>query len=94
MFEMIKELRDKLDHFITVTFPAHADNEEATFKELGTPEEIRHRREWIDAAVQQQKERGDFYKRLTFELTKWGLFGFLGWAAYALWQAFLQGPHK
>ena len=39
-------------------------------------------------------KRAEFWEAMAREIGKWGLIGFLGWAAYALWNAFLQGPHK
>lgn len=50
-----------------------------------------HRRyhETVIAKIESQKQ---FYDKLLLELVKYGLLGFAGWAAYALWQAFLKGP--
>lgn len=47
-----------------------------------------------DLWIERVSESRDFWKTMRKELAKWGLIGFLGWAAYALWTAFLQGPHK
>lgn len=44
---------------------------------------------WIEESV----ARKEFWKKMKFELAKWGLFGFLGWAVYQLWAGFLKGPH-
>jgi len=52
-----------------------------------------HKR-YHEASIKAAEDRAEFWAKLRFELFKWGFFGFLGWAAYALWQAFLQGPHK
>lgn len=38
------------------------------------------------------EERAQFWKIMRTEVAKWGLIGFLGFAAVALWQHFLQGP--
>lgn len=38
--------------------------------------------------------REEFWKKMLFEITKFGLFGVLGWMAYQLWIAFLHGPGK
>lgn len=35
-----------------------------------------------------------FWETMSLEISKYGLIGFLVWAGYALWNAFLQGPHK
>jgi hypothetical protein len=46
------------------------------------------------AWIEEVKERTDFYRTMKKKLVEWGLLGFAGWAVFALWQAFLQGPHK
>ena len=38
--------------------------------------------------------RADFWKKMLFEVTKYGLLGVVGWVAYQLWVAFLHGPGK
>lgn len=38
--------------------------------------------------------RADFWRKMLFEVTKYGLFGVLGWLAYTVWAAFVQGPSK
>lgn len=50
-----------------------------------------HRRyhETVISKIESQKQ---FYDKLRLELVKYGLLGFAGWAAFALWQAFLKGP--
>ncbi len=47
-----------------------------------------------EAWIEHTKEKADFYRKMRLELSKWGLLGFLAWAGYALWSAFLLGPHK
>ena len=47
-----------------------------------------------EAAIQAALDRAEFWRKMSFEITKYGLFGVLGWLAYVAWQAFLQGPHK
>ena len=42
--------------------------------------------------IAKMHERTEFWKDMRKSLAKWGLFGFAGWAIYALWHAFLQGP--
>jgi len=51
-------------------------------------------RVWHESEIQRVKDRAEFWKKMTYELSKYGLIGFLGWTAYALWQAFLHGPGK
>ena len=44
------------------------------------------------ALIAKAEARTKFYNKLTFELTRGGLFAFAGWVLYALWKAFLLGP--
>lgn len=50
-----------------------------------------HRRHH-EALIKQAEARAQFWEKMKLELFKYGLIGFLGWAAIALWQAFLRGP--
>ena len=52
-----------------------------------------HRRHH-EAVIQAAKDKAEFWKTMRTELGKYGLVAFWAWALYALWQAFLQGPHK
>jgi len=36
--------------------------------------------------------RAEFWKKLLFELSKYGLVGLAGWLTYAAWIALLKGP--
>lgn len=45
-----------------------------------------------EALILKAEQRAEFWKKMTFEISKWGLFGFMGWAAVALWKSFLMGP--
>lgn len=38
--------------------------------------------------------RAEFWRKMAFEITKYGLIGLLGWLAVHAWLAFLQGPTK
>jgi hypothetical protein len=49
-------------------------------------------RKYHESLIQAAVEKAAFWKKMQEELTKWGLFGFLGWAFVALWSHFLQGP--
>lgn len=57
----------------------------------GDPEGHRQHHEIVLEAAKKRLELWDMLKK---ETAKWGLLGFLGWAGYALWQAFLLGPKK
>ncbi len=52
-----------------------------------------HRKAHV-AWIEEVEQRTDFYRTLKKKLVEWGLLGFLGWAIYALWTAFLQGPNR
>lgn len=59
----------------------------------GKPDLVGHR-DYHETLIEQAKARTAFWRKLTFELAKWGLLGFLGWAVFQLWVAFLHGPTK
>lgn len=42
--------------------------------------------------LQNLKSKIEFRDKMLFELTRWGLFGMLGWLAVVAWRAFLKGP--
>ena len=48
--------------------------------------------EWHEAEIARIRARKDFWQKMTFELAKWGLIGFLGWLFLQLWHGALQGP--
>ena len=52
-----------------------------------------HRRRH-ESELKRLESRAKFWGTMATEISKWGLIGFLGWAVYALWQAFLLGPRK
>lgn len=49
---------------------------------------------WHEEQYKVLAERSAFWKKLRFEIYKYGLIGFLGWLLYAAWASFLQGPPK
>ncbi len=49
-------------------------------------------RNYHDAVIQKERARKEFFQKLTFELAKWGLIGFVGWVVANLWMDFLKGP--
>lgn len=49
-------------------------------------------REYHEARIEQIKSRTEFWKKMSFELSKTSLLGFVAWAAYSLWKSFLHGP--
>ena len=38
--------------------------------------------------------RAEFWKKMLFEVSKYGVIGVVGWLAYTVWAAFLHGPSK
>jgi hypothetical protein len=56
----------------------------------GDPDGHRRHHELVIAKAEKQAA---FWDRMLFELCRWGLIGFVGWAVIAVWKAFLQGPH-
>ena len=38
--------------------------------------------------------RAEFWKKMLFEVGKYGILGVLGWLALKIWVAFLAGPEK
>ena len=52
-----------------------------------------HRRHH-EAVIREAEAKAAFWEKMKYELVRWGLIAFLGWAAYSLWHTFLQGPPK
>lgn len=52
-----------------------------------------HRRQH-KAQIEAVEQRAEFWRKLLFELTKYGLIAFVGWLALNAWHAFLQGPKQ
>lgn len=44
------------------------------------------------AWIAKTEASAEFWQKMRFELTRWGLIGFIGWAFYAVWKAALLGP--
>jgi hypothetical protein len=47
-----------------------------------------------EANIKAAEGRAEFWKKLLFELSKYGVIGFVGWGLVNLWTAFLHGPGK
>ena len=47
-----------------------------------------------EAQMQAVQARAEFWKKLLFEVAKYGVMGVLGWLALKVWVAFLAGPSK
>jgi hypothetical protein len=57
----------------------------------GRPDVSGHRH-FHEALIEQSKARAEFWRKMTFELAKWGLIGFAAWSLRELWLAFIHGP--
>lgn len=49
-------------------------------------------REAHEAQMEAIRDRAVFWQKMRFEITKYGLFGLLGWLAFVAWAAFIKGP--
>lgn len=47
-----------------------------------------------EAVIKAAEEKAEFWTKMRYEITKYGLIGFIAWAGGYLWLGFLQGPHK
>ncbi len=52
-----------------------------------------HKR-YHEATIAKLEARAAFWKKMAFEVSKYGLLGLLGWLAVTAWTAFLHGPGK
>lgn len=88
----LSQLDDKLSTHIT-TETAILANEIARVMIKAFPEgDADGHRRFHEASVTKSEESAKFWRTLSVEISKFGLLGFLGWASYALWKAFLMGP--
>ena len=90
----IKELRSTLaTHMRDETHELAA--EVAKLMTLAFPEgDPTGHRKYHEASIAKAESSAAFWKKMQFELSRAGLLGFLGWAAFALWKSFLLGPTK
>ncbi len=56
--------------------------------------DIEGHRLYHESIISRNRDIGEFFKKLTFELAKWGLIGLISFLIYAAWTKFLQGPFK
>lgn len=90
----IRQLDEKLtDHMGSETAALAATVNEILNRSFpeGDPEGHRKAHEETMKAL---ADRSEFWNKLLFEVTKYGLFGVLGWLAYTVWVAFLVGPKR
>ena len=101
LFDMLVKQNEKLEELIKAQGTTHEMLENhmkgedaliAEFKNAFPAGDPQGHRSYHEALIDQNKQRRDFWAKLTFELTKWGIIGFLGWAVIQLWHGALQGP--
>lgn len=88
MLTLMQQMRDDLR--------THTEGEEgrlATIMDRAFPggDPVGHRAAH-EAQMKAVLDRAAFWSKMRFEITKYGLLGFLGWGVFALWLAFLKGP--
>ncbi|HSD36075.1 MAG TPA: hypothetical protein VLC92_01120 [Rhodocyclaceae bacterium] len=74
--QILERLEEKIDR-VTQAFPG------------GDPE---GHRKYHDAVIKRLEARTAFFEKLLYELVKYGVIGFCGWAFVAGWTALLKGP--
>lgn len=47
-----------------------------------------------EAVIKAAEAKAEFWEKMRYEITKYGLIGFIAWAGGYLWLGILQGPHK
>ena len=101
LFDMLAQQNEKIDRLVVShgntqeLLANHMKGEDQLIQEFknafpgGDP--VGHRM-YHEELINQAKVKKEFWLKLTFELAKWGLIGFLGWAVLQLWHGALQGP--
>lgn len=59
----------------------------------GKPDIAGHR-SYHEELIEQERAKTEYWRKMTFELTKYGLIGFILWVITQLWAAFIKGPIK
>lgn len=90
LFDLLAQQNQKLDDLTEVVRKTAS---ELSALASGFPDDdpAGHRR-YHEAEIKRIERRADFWAKLRLELAKWGLIGFVAWAAVALWQQALRGP--
>lgn len=47
-----------------------------------------------ESVIKAAEAKAAFWQKMVFEISRWGLIGFIAWAGLALWNAAISGPHK
>lgn len=48
--------------------------------------------EYHQLLIATARDKSEFWKKMRYDLVRYGLLGFLAWGLYYLWKAFLLGP--
>lgn len=81
------ETRNKLEQHML-----EEDEEIAKVRSAFPGGDMMGHRAYHEEVIAQIKDRREFWKKLSFELAKWGLIGFLGWLVIQVWHGALKGP--
>lgn len=102
LMQLIADSNEKLEQLAESGRQTRRLVEEALEMTKGLSEEFRGafpsgdpeaHREYHEALIGEARQRKEFWNKLVFELTKWGLIGFLGWLVIQVWTGALKGPH-
>ncbi|WP_417070840.1 hypothetical protein [Niveibacterium terrae] len=91
--ELLKEQGAKLDR-IADELRAHTQSEAQRMLaiEQGFPDDDPSgHRAYHEAIIRRAEQRAEFWQKLSVELAKWGLIGFLGWLAVAAYHEAMKG---
>lgn len=96
--QQVHRMNDKMDAHMA----AQAGERKAIIDDLikrAVPDgDLEGHHDFHAAAIAAERKRGEFWDKMKFELTRWGLFGFIAWALLffgnAFWLKLLEGPHK
>ena len=80
-------------HMVQQSKDQKAELEAAMIRAFPDGDPEGHRRHH-EAVIRAAEARAEFWSKMRFELIRWGLFGFLGWAAVQLWLGFINGPKQ
>lgn len=93
LFRLIQEQGHKLDE-IAKALADHAQTEGQRISgiEQGFPDgDPSGHRLYHEMVIRRAEQRAEFWQRLSVELAKWGLIGFLGWLAVAAYHEAMKG---
>lgn len=95
VLELIASLKTQVDqvntNLLSYRQEQKDDLEAAMIRAFPDGDPEGHRRHH-EAVIRAAEARAEFWTKMRFELFKWGMFGFMGWAAVQLWRSFVVGP--